>query len=290
MRIAVIGSNGQVGSEFVRVAREAGINTIELRHEACEVTDAASIASALEPLRPGDVVFNTAAFHRTDDCEDMADRALSVNALGAYRVAAAARERGAIAVYVSTDFVFDGAKRTPYVESDVPGPINVYGASKAAGEVLVKAANPAHYVARIAAVFGPAGSSGKGGNFVETMVAKARAGLSPDVVDDIVTSPTSAADAAALLLALVRDQAPYGIYHLTNAGQCSWFEFTQSIFELVGAPGQPKAVSATTQSGKARRPAYSALASERLEKLGLHARPWREALGDYLTRKGHRPT
>jgi dTDP-4-dehydrorhamnose reductase len=287
MQIAVIGPNGQVGSEIVRAAHAAGIATLELRHDACEVTDAASIARAFEPLRPGDVVVNTAAFHRTDDCEDMADRALSLNALGSYRVGAAARERGAVAVYISTDFVFDGRKRTPYVESDVPNPINVYGASKATGEMLLRAVNPAHYVARISAVFGPAGSSGKGGNFVETMVAKARAGMSPDVVDDIVTSPTSAADAAALLVALVRARASYGIYHLANAGQCSWFEFTQSIFELVGARGRPVPVSAATQSGRARRPAYSALASEMLEKHSLRARHWREALRDYLTGKGH---
>lgn len=289
MQIAVIGSNGQVGSEIVRAARAAGIATIELRHDACEVTDAASIARAFEPLRPGDVVVNTAAFHRTDDCEDMADKALSVNALGSYRVGAAARERGAITVFISTDFVFDGAKRTPYVESDIPNPINVYGASKATGEVLLRAANPAHYIARIAAVFGPAGSSGKGGNFVETMVAKARAGLSPDVVDDIITSPTSAADAAALVVALVRAQAPYGVYHLANAGQCSWFEFTESIFELTRASGKPRPVGAATQPGKARRPAYSVLASETLEKLGLGTRHWKEALSDYLTLKGHLP-
>ncbi|HEV2038039.1 MAG TPA: sugar nucleotide-binding protein, partial [Candidatus Eremiobacteraceae bacterium] len=143
MQIAVIGSNGQIGSEIVRAASSAGLTVIELRHSDIEVTDTASVARALAPLRSGDVVVNTAAFHRTDECEDAPDRALSVNALGAHRVAAVARERNAAAVYLSSDFVFDGEKRTPYVESDVARPLNAYGVSKAAGEALLRAANSA---------------------------------------------------------------------------------------------------------------------------------------------------
>ncbi len=290
MRIAVIGSGGQIGSEVVRAAQAAGIATLELRHADCDVTDSASIAGALSGLRSGDVVVNTAAFHRTDECEEAADRALSVNALGAYRVGAAARARGAACVYFSSDFVFDGARTTPYLESDAPRPINVYGASKATGEVLLRSANPEHYVVRVSAVFGPAGSSGKGGNFVETMVARARTGSAPDVVDDIVMAPTSAADAAGLLVELVRRRAAFGIYHLANAGQCSWCEFSDAIFELVGAQVRARPVKAASLTGKARRPLYSVLASERLGVLGLQARDWRTALREYLRLKGYLAT
>lgn len=287
MQIAIIGSNGQLGSEIVRAARTAGLHAIELRHSDCDVTDGASVARALAPLRSGDVVVNTAAFHKTDECEDAGDRALSVNALGAYRVAAAAHMQGAAAAYLSSDFVFDGTKRTPYLESDQPNPVNLYGVSKLTGETLLRAANPNYYIIRVSAVFGPAGSSGKGGNFVESMVAKARTGQRPDVVDDIVMAPTSAVDAAGLLMQLLLSRAPLGIYHLANAGACSWLEFTDAIFELVGSEMRARPIKAASLNGKAQRPLYSVLASERLSSLGLHVRDWRDALRDYLQHKGY---
>jgi dTDP-4-dehydrorhamnose reductase len=287
MLVAVIGSNGQIGSEVVRAARAAGLDVLELRHADCDVTDMASVQRALSPLREGDAVVDTAAFHRTDECEDHADRALSVNALGAYRVGTVARARRAVTVYLSSDFVFDGTKSTPYLESDAPNPINVYGASKVAGEALVCAADPQALVIRVSAVFGPAGSSGKGGNFVESMVAKARSHIAPDVVDDIVMAPTSAIDAAGLLVELVRRHAPGGIYHLANAGSCSWAQFTDAIFELIGSDLRARPTKASSLNGKARRPAYSVLASERLAALGLQTRDWRVALGEYLRLKGY---
>jgi dTDP-4-dehydrorhamnose reductase len=287
MQIAIIGSNGQIGTEVARAAKAAGLSAIELRHNDCDVTDGANVTRALAPLRSGDIVVNTAAFHKTDECEDVGDRALSVNALGAYRVAAEAHKRGATAVYLSTDFVFDGAKRTPYVESDKPNPLNLYGVSKLTGEALLRIANPNHYLIRVSAVFGPAGSSGKGGNFVESMVAKARKGETPDVVDDIVMAPTSAADASGLLVQLFQRKAPFGTYHLANAGACSWLEFTDAIFELIGASVRARPIKASTLNGKARRPLYSVLASERLAALGCNPRDWREALRDYLEGKGY---
>ncbi len=285
MRIAVIGSNGQVGSEVVRAAQSAGMETLELEHTNIEVTDQASVERALSSLREGDVVVNTAAFHRTDECEDKPDRALSVNAIAAHRVSAEARRRNAAAVYISTDFVFDGAQSKPYVESDVAHPLNVYGMTKQAGEMLVRMANPHHYIVRMSAVFGVAGSSGKGGNFVETMVAKARAGESPRVVNDIVMAPTSASDAATLLVKIVQARAPFGVYHLANGGECTWCEFANAIFELIGSPVRATPVHAADVGGKAPRPPYSVLASDKLEGLGLHPRSWKEALADYLFRK-----
>jgi dTDP-4-dehydrorhamnose reductase len=289
MRIAVIGALGQVGSEIVRAARSRSIETIELDHGLIEVADQESVERALRDLQPKDVVVNTAAFHRTDECEDEPDRAVSINAVSAYRVALEAQRHGADVAYISSDFVFDGAKREPYVESDAPHPINVYGMTKRAGELLVLSANPRAYIIRISAVFGPAGSSGKGGNFVETMVARALAGERPKVVDDIVMAPTSARDAAELFVRLVRADAPPGIYHLANAGQCSWHEFAATIFELCGADVRPEPVRAAQMSGKAPRPAYSVLASELLSALGLQARPWRAALEEYLRAKSYMP-
>ena len=288
MRVAVIGANGQVGTDVVAAARFGGLDAIPLMHADCEVTDRASLDRALRCLQAGDVVVNTAAYHRSEECERHPEVALSVNALGAHHAAAATDARGAAIVYFSTDYVFDGAKRAPYVESDCPSPVNVYAASKAAGETLTRLANPRAYVIRISSVFGTAGSSGKGANFVDRMVAKAQAGETVRVVNDVVMTPTSASDAARLLIALLAKNAAFGTYHLANSGQCSWWEFTKEIFSLCGFLAQPQAVSSKEFSAAAPRPAYSVLASEKLPTLGLHPRPWQDALAEYLELKGHR--
>lgn len=288
MRIAVIGGNGQVGTDLVAAARAAGLDVLPLTHADCDVTDRASLDAAFRDLGEGDFVANTAAFHRTDACEDDPERAMAVNALGAFNAAAAASERGAGIVFVSTDFVFDGSKDSAYVESDVPKPINAYGVSKFAGEMLAAHANPSHYVVRISSVFGAAGASGKGGNFVETIISKARAGAPIDVVDDIVMAPTYAADAGRLLVALLSTRAPFGVYHLANSGECSWFEFADAILADSGLGARARAISSADVAGKARRPRRSTLASEKLKALGLVARPWRDALDAYLVEKGYR--
>lgn len=288
MRVAVIGAGGQVGSDVVRAARAAGIETLELAHDRCPVEDSAALDRALAGLGAVDFVVNTAAYHRTDDCEDHPEDAFAINAVGARNAAASARGAGAGIVYFSSDYVFDGAQSArPYVESDRAEPINVYGVSKAAGERLVRLANANSYVLRIASVFGVAGSRGKGGNFVETMIAKARRGEKIEVVDDIVMTPTYAADAAALTVALLVRRAEPGVYHLTNDGACSWHEFATAILSGARLEAHAAPVSSAAMPTRARRPPYSALASERLAPLGLSARPWREALLEYLRARGH---
>jgi dTDP-4-dehydrorhamnose reductase len=287
MKLAVIGPGGQVGSEVVAAGKGAGMDVLGLMRADCDVTDPASLARAFAPLHEGDVVVNTAAFHKTDECEERPDEAVRVNAAGAFACANAARARGAAIVFISTDAVFDGAKRAAYVESDAPQPLGVYGATKAAGEALVAATNPIHFVARIASVFGVAGSSGKGGNFVETMLRFARDRERPSVVADVVMSPTSASDAAKLLVALIERDAAPGTYHIANQGACSWREFADAIFEEVGSPVRAVAVPSAAKPSRAPRPAYSALASEKLAALGLEPRPWRIALREYLRAKGH---
>ena len=286
MKIAVIGANGQFGSDIVRAARVRGLQVVPLEHADADVRDAQSLRRALADINAGDAVINTAAFHKSEDCEADPEMAVAVNTRGAYHAAEAAKVRGATAVYVSTDFVFDGTKRTPYVESDEPAPLSVYGATKYAGEALVRSA-PKHYVVRVSSLFGISGARSKGGNFVETMLALARRGEAPRVVDDLVMSPTSSADAAGLLLDLFARDAPAGIYHCSNEGACSWREFADEIFVQCGLTVRAQPIKSSHMGVRARRPAYSALASEKLEALGLHARPWRDALADYLRAKGH---
>jgi len=285
MQLAVIGANGQLGSEVVRAAKDADLNVLCLEHAQCEVTSDASVTAALEALKDGDVVVNTAAFHRTDECEVAPHQALAVNALGAYRVARVAAQRGAVVVYISTDFVFDGEKQAPYTEDDAPRPLNTYGITKHAGELLVQAANPCHYIVRIASVFGATAPRAKGRNFVDAMLTKARRRESPTVVNNLVMSPTYAPDAAVLMVDLLRRSAPFGIYHLTNAGACSWYDFANAIFRLSGSPIRAQAATWHHEDGKARRPRYSALTSLKLGPLGLAARPWEEALAEYIASK-----
>ena len=286
MKIAVIGAPGQYGSDFVRIARERRFEVLALGHQDCDVRDRASLDRALSSIGAGDVVVNTAAMNKTDDCELMPAATVEVNVHGAYHAALAASARGAIPVYISTDYVFDGTKKTPYVESDPASPLSVYGSSKAAGEALVRLVK-AHYIIRVSSLFGVSGSRGKGGNFVETMLARGQRGERPRVVDDIISSPTSTADSAALLLDLLERGAPFGTYHLANDGAASWREFADEIFTQCRLPVRAEPIKIKDLPMGARRPAYSALASEKLGKLGLSARPWRDGLRDYLKAKGH---
>lgn len=287
MRVAVIGATGQLGSDIVRVFREAGeYEVFPLGHGDIECTDPASVRGVLSGIRP-DVVINCAAFVRVDDCEDRPEDAFRVNAIGALHVAQAAAAAHATCVYISTDYVFDGEKREPYTEDDLPGPINVYGGSKLAGEYFVRALSPRHFVVRTSGLYGVAGSSGKGGNFVESMIRRAREGRPIRVVNDQVLSPTYSADLARKIEDLLRTQA-YGAYHITNSGRCSWYEFAGRVFEFLGLRPDFGPTTSAAYGARARRPAFSVLAHTGLERLGLEGlRPWPEALWAYLHAKAH---
>lgn len=282
-RVAVIGATGQLGSDLVRAMEDWA--PVGLSHADIEVTDGPGVLERLRILAP-DVVINCAAFHRVDECEVRPEEAFGVNALGARNVALTCARLGALAVYISTDYVFDGELERPYVEDDPPRPINVYGASKLAGEYLVAAAAPRHLIVRVSSLFGVAGASGKGGNFVETVIRKARAGEAIRVVDDIVMSPTYTTDAAALVRALITG-GHTGVVHAANDGACSWYAFARAIFGLLGweVDLQPQRSADLPQA--APRPTHSALASLRMPSLGVAPAPWRDALHRYLVAKGH---
>ena len=289
-RVAVIGRMGQLGTDLANVLVEAGsYEVFGLSHQEIECTDPASVEKTLKTVRP-DVVVNCAAFVRVDDSEDRADETFRVNSLGALNVARACAEIDALCVYISTDYVFDGEKGSPYTESDTPHPINVYGVSKLGGEYLVQEACPRWLIARMASLFGKAGSSGKGGNFVETILAKAKTGESLRLVDDIRMSPTYTRDAAQALERLLRERA-LGLFHVVNAGNCTWYEFACKVLEVVDLQHRIEPISALEYPMKARRPKDSSLASTKLNpSLKECLRPWREALKTYLREKGYFPS
>ena len=284
MKLAIIGSTGQLGQDLMRVFGEKAVG---FAHEDLDVTDEASVESAIRSAQP-DWVLNTAAFHRVDDCEVNPTLTFAVNSLGALNVARAAADVGSGVVFYSTDYVFGGQQRErdhPYEEGDGPQPLSVYGTSKVAGEQLVMQANARHLVVRSAGLYGTA-TSRKGWTFPELMINKARTEGAVRVVTDQVLSPTFTADLALKTRELIEHDA-VGLFHLTNDGECSWFEFAQGAFEIVGVEAKMEPIDTGQLQQRARRPSYSALATTRLEEVGLKPmRPWREALSDYLKTKG----
>ena len=289
-RVAVIGSTGQLGRDLVEVLRAAKrFEVIALDHDQVECTDFDSVRAVLLPLKARAVI-DCAAYVRVDDCESQAREAFAVNALGALHVARAAAESGAKCVYISTDYVFDGSKASPYTESDVTAPINVYGTSKLAGEQLIRQAARNWLIVRVASLFGKTGARGKGGNFIETILAKALQGDPLRVIDDIVVSPTYARDASQVIAQLVAADGT-GIVHAANSGSCTWFEFAKTALELCHLTVPIAAVSSSQVATPARRAKNSALTSARLPaEFGITMPHWRDALRAYLLEKGHLPS
>jgi dTDP-4-dehydrorhamnose reductase len=291
-RLALIGSNGQLGSDIVRLWPDSplaarGLELVSLTHADLEVADGSAARSVLTGIGP-EVVINTSAFHRVDDCETRIMEAFRVNALGVKHLAEVCRDLNATLVHFSTDYVFDGIARQPYRETDLPNPISAYGVSKAAGEHILRYMLPDnHILVRSSGLYGIAGASGKGGNFAETMLRLARQGQQIRVVDDQVSAPTSTQDLAETLFEAMA-AGLRGTIHITNAGECSWYEFASAVFELAGVKPEFSAVSSAVFGSPAKRPAYSVLANDSLRAAGLHQpRHWREALADYMQAKGH---
>lgn len=285
MKAMVIGAGGQLGGDLGRLLPAE--DCIPLTHADIEITDPESVRQAFERHQP-DVVINTAAFHRVDDCETQGERAFQTNALGVRGLAQACRALGAVFVHFSTDYVFDGEQTEPYLESDRPGPLSVYAASKLAGEYLVAAAHPKHFVIRTSGLFGLGGSRSKGGggNFVETMLRAAAQGKHLRVVSDQIVTPTATADLARKVIELIHTES-YGLYHITAQGSCSWHEFARTIFEFSNIRADLEPVTAEAFGAAAPRPRYSVLRNRRLELLGLDdLPPWQDGLRRYLADRG----
>ncbi|MFC1540792.1 dTDP-4-dehydrorhamnose reductase [Candidatus Margulisiibacteriota bacterium] len=283
MKVLIIGSDGQLGTDLCKVIPKE--EQVPLTIADIDITDRDKTLAVIKQHAP-DIVINTAAYHNVDDAEDNKDLAFSVNAQGAKNVAEACQQAGAGLVHLSTDYVFDGSKDSPYVESDPPRPLSVYAESKYAGEHYVKEISGKHFIIRSAGLYGAAGCLGKGGtNFVEAMLKRAASQPELRVVTDEIVSPTYTLDLAIKIDQLLRT-GQYGIYHIVNHGQCSWHEFTCKIFELLGRQVSIEKVTSAEFKARAKRPKYSVLKNANLAKLGLDdLRPWPEALRAYLNEK-----
>jgi dTDP-4-dehydrorhamnose reductase len=276
VKIIVTGAAGMLGSDVVRAAEFVNHEVVALARSDLDVSDRQAVIRRVLQERPGAVV-NCAAYTDVDGAEDDLDGAMDVNAEAAANVATAAAEIGARVLYPSTDYVFDGYKDGPYVESDEPRPQSVYAQSKLAGEHETTEANPRHYVVRSAWLFGTSGR-----NFVETMLSLARDHGEVLVVRDQVGCPTYTAHLADALVRLLDTEA-YGIHHLASQGECSWYELALEIFAQ--SEMEVRVMSCTTDEfGRpAPRPAYSVLGTERAEALYLPH--WKEGLASYLAER-----
>ena len=280
MKLAVTGATGQVVRALVERA-PVGVTVVALGRPLIDLADPAGIAPALARIG-ADVVVNAAAYTAVDRAETDSAAAFAINAAGAGAVAAAARSLELPLIHISTDYVFDGTKTAPYVETDPTGPTGVYGASKLAGELAVMDAHPDAVIARTAWVFSPFG-----GNFVKTMLRLAATREEVGVVADQLGNPTSALDIADAVLAMAanlvarpREQALRGLFHMTGSGEASWADFATHIFAISGAHGGPvarvKAIATSDYPSPARRPANSRLDCSRLAQVhGVRLPDWR---------------
>lgn len=282
MKIAILGAHGQLGGELVRLLGSAAL---PFSHADLDVTQPASVAAQFD-RQSFDAVINCAAYNAVDLAETEGDAAFRGNALGPCVIAECCQRQGIPLVHISTDHVFgqDVERRTPYVETDAPGPLGAYGRSKLAGEELVRTTCARHFILRTCGLYGWHGRSGKR-NFVETMLKLGREMSELRVVADQRCTPTSTHDLAEAIIELLATPE-YGTYHVTNSGDCSWAEFATEILRIANLPTVVIPITTPEYGAKAPRPAYSVLNCEKLAGvIGRPLRPWGEALHLYLSER-----
>ncbi len=293
MRILLFGANGQLAQDLKVALTEDEV--ISLTHGEVDIRDYPAVEAAAKKHQP-DCLLNTAAFSRVDDCEKQVEPSFAVNAAGVSNLARVANQCGAVLVHFSTDYVFDGGQQEPYVETDTPNPQSIYALSKLAGEMIVRHYAKKYFLIRSCGLYGQTETRpgvgrasgkhgqgrGKGGNFVKTVLCLAREGKPLRVVSDQILTPTSTKDLAEKLGPLIHTHK-HGLYHMTNTGECSWYEFAAEIFRLAGLTPDLQPTTSAAYGIKARRPAYSVLDNLAYRNACFaDFRPWQEALADYL--------
>lgn len=273
MKVLVTGANGQLGLELQELLPQSGHEVVALAKKELDISDAAAVERAVEEHAPK-LVVNAAAYTNVDVCETETELAYAVNALGPRNLAQSCERRGCDLLHVSTNYVFDGRGEEPYEPFDQPNPISAYGRTKLAGEEYVKHLCSRWYVVRSAGVYG------EGHNFVRTMLRVGRERDSLKVKDDEYIAPTYAKDLAEGIAEIVGSRL-YGLYHVTNSGSCSWYEFACEIFDLAGVEVEVAPVPGSEYPLPAERPANGVLSSLGSPEL----RHWREALAEYLERE-----
>lgn len=284
MNILLIGKTGQLGGSIL--AEQTPHQIYAPDRSELDIESRESCEQAIAKFRPN-VVINTAAFHNVPQCEVEPMRAFAVNCQSVRDLAAICKKMNARLITFSTDYVFGGEQRTPYHEDDRTGPLQMYGISRLAGELVALATAPQHAVViRTCGLYGLSGATSKGGNFVDKRITDAQTNSELEMGCDQVVSPTYTGDLAQAVLKLIEHpQLVPGIYHLANEGECTWFEFTQAIYEIMNLDVKVRPVDRGGMSGEMRRPLYSALANTRARALGITLPHWRDALERYIREK-----
>jgi dTDP-4-dehydrorhamnose reductase len=283
MKIAVIGANGQLGSDIVREFKNNSHDAAELNHSDIEISNIDSVSNTLKNIKPN-IVINTAAMHNVEKCEENPTLSFEVNGLGVRNLAMICNDINSVLIHMSTDYVFDGAKKSPYVETDKTTPLNVYGNTKVSGEQFAEAIAKKYFVVRTSGIYGRNPCRAKGGlNFVELMLKLSKEKPELRVVNDEFLTPTATKEIAKQLVNLVKTHN-WGLYHATAEGSCSWYEFAKKIFELSGIKTNLNIAAPNEFPMKVPRPKYSVLENQKLKKAGLNIfKPWEEGLKEYLS-------
>ncbi len=278
MRVLIFGNGGQLGRDLTKVfSADAHVTGYDL--PAVSIADPEAVHQCIVRDKPT-LVVNAAAYTNVEGAEDHTKEAFEINEGGARIVAEATRAAGLPLVHISTDFVYDGRKTTPYEPTDEPNPLSAYGKSKLAGDVAVQNSNPKHFILRTAWLYGPGGN-----NFVEKILGFAQKSPTLKVVSDEIGSPTHTWDLAEAARSIATTQ-DYGLHHAVNAGQTSRDKFAAKILELAGLKNPITPCKATEFPSKAARPAYSVLSTATLERAcGYRFRPWEDALAHYISRR-----
>jgi dTDP-4-dehydrorhamnose reductase len=275
MKVLIIGSEGMLGHDLVEIlSKENEISTTTI--DTLDITDIEKTIATVKNIEP-DVVVHAAAFTDVNGSEDKKDLAYKVNGIGTRNVAVACKEINSALVYICTDYVFDGEKGSSYQEYDQPNPLSVYGKTKLQGETYIRDILSKFYIVRTSWLYGYHGP-----NFVTTMLKLAETMDNISVVNDQIGSPTYTLDLAVAISKLIKKPA-YGIYHITNSGECSWYEYAKEIFEIAGIKIKVKPVSTEEYPQPAPRPKYSVLENYNWKMEGFpEIRKYRDALQEYM--------
>ena len=290
MKVVLLGPNGQLGHDILRAHEKSSepFDVVPLGRDKLDVAVPETIERVLASLH-FDVLVNCTGYHKTDEVEDRASLAVAVNTHAVQAMARVCAAKRARLVHISTDYVFGGdvERARPLREEDPTAPVNVYGASKAMGETLARLASEDVVVLRVASLFGVAGASGKGGNFVETMIRVGREKGALRVVDDQTMSPTATADVARVVVRMLADGCAPGLYHVVNSGAATWFEFAREIIRRVGVEATVTPCTTGEYPVRAARPRYSVLDNTKVSAAVGAMPSWQDALDRYLEAKGY---
>lgn len=280
MKVAVIGANGQLGTDLIETLSSVH-EVVGLTHSDIEITDIDNVKKVITAIKP-DILLNTAAYHIVPEAEKFPDKAFNVNGTAVLNMAKVCQDSKTTFVHYSTDYVFDGAKQSPYTEDDRPNPLNVYGNTKLSGEYFALNYSDKSFVIRVSGIYGKVPCRAKGGNFITTMLKLAKEKPEVRVVNDEVLTPTPTLEIAKTTQALLNTDA-YGLYHMSCEGEVSWYEFARTIWDTLKLQTPLYPASVKDFPLVVKRPFYSVLQNCKLNKTVKNEMPnWKNALQNFL--------